>query len=102
MPTAPEPSSTPDDVYKLFIDTLATETSSSPTAQSVAAEGHFAHATGHEPLNHFVASLAAEQRQLLADMLRDEREAAIHDVLALLSWFIHCQGVELTYRGKAM
>ena len=102
MPRVPDSFWTPADVYKLFIDTLATETSDSVRARLVAADGYFSHATEHEPLDRFVARLSPDQRQLLAEMLRNERQAAIHDVLALLSWLIQCHDVDLTFRGEAM
>jgi hypothetical protein len=35
-------------------------------------------------------------------MLTHERESAIHDVLATLTWWIDCRDVGLTYQGAAM
>jgi hypothetical protein len=35
-------------------------------------------------------------------MLREERSGAVHDVLALLTWWIQCWDVPLTYRGEPM
>ncbi|MGB7330846.1 MAG: DUF6547 family protein, partial [Terriglobales bacterium] len=43
-----------------------------------------------------------EQRLQLAQMLHDERIAGIHDVLAVLSWWVVARGVGFTFRGEPM
>jgi len=43
-----------------------------------------------------------KQRQMLAQMLHAERVAAIHDVLAVLTWWVLTRGVGLTFRGEPM
>lgn len=35
-------------------------------------------------------------------MLQEERDGAIHDVLAGLTWWIDCQEVGFTFRGESM
>jgi hypothetical protein len=59
-------------------------------------------APGHEEENRFVAGLNRSQRATLAKMLTVERQAAIHDVLAELTWWITVRDVGLTYRGRSM
>ena len=39
---------------------------------------------------------------MLARMLHAERVAAIHDVLAVLTWWIVARGVGFTFRGETM
>jgi hypothetical protein len=39
---------------------------------------------------------------LLSEMLQEERDGAIHDVLAALTWWITARGVGLTFRGQPM
>jgi hypothetical protein len=52
--------------------------------------------------NPFIKSLSTEQRQMLAQMLHAERVAAIHDALAVLTWWVLARGVGLTFRGEPM
>jgi len=47
-------------------------------------------------------SLTGNQRKLLADMLHHERNGAIHDVLAALTWWLSCCNVGLTFCGEPM
>jgi hypothetical protein len=52
--------------------------------------------------NDLVRGLTSEQRDVLAEILTHERESAIHDVLAALTWWIDCREVGLTYQGQPM
>jgi len=101
MPQNPEPSR-PVDAYKAIIDQLVNETRRGGGAFQVADKGVFSKAPAHHRFNAFVASLSPDQRKLLADMLQDERDGAIHDLLAVLSWWIGCRDVGLTFKGQAM
>jgi hypothetical protein len=55
-----------------------------------------------EVFNSFVQSLSTEHRQMLAQMLHAERSATIHDVLAVLSWWVEAGKVGFTFRGESM
>jgi hypothetical protein len=101
MPPAPEPSR-PVDAYKAIIDQLVGETRRGGAGFQVADKGIFSKAPAHRRFNGFIASLSADQRALLADMLQEERDGAIHDLLAVLSWWIDCHDVGLTFKGQAM
>jgi len=37
---------------------------------------------------------------MLAELLLDERAGAVFDALAVLSWWIECHDVGLTFKGK--
>jgi hypothetical protein len=97
----PEPT-TPADAYKAIIDQLVNETSHGLSERLVRGSGIYSKAPSEEAANAFVRSLTPEQRNLLADMLRHERTGAIHDVLAVLSWWLSCGGVGLTFHGQPM
>jgi hypothetical protein len=92
----------PIDAYKAMIDQLVNETSHGLSERLVLEEGVWTKAPDEEPVNAFVRSLSSEQRQMLARMLRDERTGTIHDVLALLTWWLLARGVGLTFRGEPM
>jgi hypothetical protein len=92
----------PVDAYKAIIDELVSETSHGVSEMLVVQEGIFSRTVGNELLNGFVQSLSTEHRQILARMLYAERTAAIHDVLAVLTWWLHAGEVGLTFRGEPM
>lgn len=94
--------SRPIDAYQAIIDQLAGETSYGVSERLVAQEGIFSRASGDLPFNSFVQSLSNEQRKILAKMLHAERSAAIHDVLAVLSWWLQVGGLGFTFQGKSM
>lgn len=90
----------PIDAYKAIVDQLVTETSFGVSERLVAQEGIFSKAPNERAFNSFVQSLSDEQRELLAKMLHAERTAAIHDVLAVLSWWVQARGLGFTFRGE--
>jgi hypothetical protein len=91
----------PVEVYKQIIDQLV-ERSPSLGARLVAEQGIYSKAPALQHTNELVRSLTPEQRALLAEMLNHERQGAIHDVLAALTWWIDCRSVGLTYEGQPM
>ena len=94
--------SRPIDAYKAMIDQLVTETSQSVHQRLIAEKGVWLKKSDEEAANALVRSLTDEQRRILGRMLHDERTGAIHDVLAVLTWWILTRGVGLTFRGEAM
>ena len=94
--------SRPVDAYKAIIDQLVTETSHGVPEKLVVQEGIFSRAPDDGVFNLFVQSLSTEQRALLARMLHAERTSSIHDVLAVLSWWLEAGEVALTFRGESM
>lgn len=101
MPQNPEPSR-PIDAYMGMIDQLVSETRTGGAGFQVIDKGIFSKAPAHRRFNEFIASLSPDQRKLLADMLQDERDGAIHDLLAVMSWWIDCRGVGFTFQGEMM
>lgn len=101
MPRTSEPSC-PSDAYKAIIDQLVNETRHYGTAARVSQKGIFSNAPAHGAFNEFIASLSADQRELLSRMLQEERDSAIHDVLAQLTWWIITRGVGLIFKGQPM
>jgi len=92
---------TPVEVYKQILDQLV-ERSPSLGARLVTEEGIYSKAPAYQHTNDLVRALTPEQRIVLAEILTHERESAIHDVLASLTWWIDCREVGLTYQGKPM
>lgn len=92
----------PIEAYKAIIDQLVTETSHGVNERLVREQGIFRGARDEPGVHSFVESLTTEQRSTLAQMLYAERTAAIHDVLAVFTWWIVTREVGLTFRGEAM
>jgi hypothetical protein len=92
----------PIDAYKQIIDQLVSETSQGVREKAVVRETAFPELSDDPVFNPFIKSLSTEQRQMLAQMLHAERVAAIHDVLAVLTWWVLARGVGLTFRGEPM
>lgn len=92
----------PIDTYMAIIDQLVSETSHGVSERLVAEDGIWSRAPREDAANEFVRSLSTDQRRMLARMLHKERTGAIHDVLALLTWWILTQDVALTFRGEPM
>jgi hypothetical protein len=94
--------SRPIDAYKEIIDQLVTETSRGVNERLVVREEGFAETSDSRIFNPLLNALSAEQRQMLAQMLHAERISAIHDVLAVLSWWVDARKAGLTFRGEPM
>jgi hypothetical protein len=93
---------TPIDAYKAIIDQLLNETRRLGSSEHVAKSSIFSKAPAHRVFNDFIGSLNQPQRKLLANMLQEERDGAIHDVLAALTWWVISRGVGLTFHGEPM
>jgi len=94
--------SRPIEAYKQIIDQLVTETSHGVREKAVVRETAFPDLSDDRVFNPFIKSLSTGQRQMLAQMLHAERVAAIHDALAVLTWWVLARGVGLTFRGEPM
>ena len=68
----------------------------------MAQRSYFSKAPAHARFNEFIRKLSPEDRELLAEMLQAERDGAIHDVLAALTWWLTARDVEMTFRGEPM
>jgi uncharacterized protein DUF6547 len=93
---------TPLDAYKAIIDQLVNETRLSGPGSRVTERGIFSNAPAHQEYNAFIQSLSPEHRVVLARMLSESRDGAIHDVLAALTWWMTTRDVGLTFRGEPM
>jgi hypothetical protein len=94
--------SSPIDAYKEIIDQLVTETSNGVNERLVVREGGFLETSDSRVFNPFLRSLSTEQRQMLAQILHAERISAIHDVLAVLTWWVNAREAGFTFRGEPM
>jgi hypothetical protein len=95
-------SSRPVDAYKALVDQLVNETTSSVTQQVVTERGSFPETADSAVFNSLVHALTPEQRRLLGEMLLQERCAAIHDVLAVLTYWVSVKGLAFTFQGQPM
>ncbi len=102
MEKIPEDDMNPSQAYKKIIDNLVNEVLPRGYGEFVEKKGKFSAAPEHKEFNQFINTLNTEQRLLLSKMLSEERDATIHDVLAELSWWIDCEEVGLTLKGKPM
>ncbi len=93
---------TPMDAYKAIIDQLVAETRLLGSSGHVANKAFFSMVPAHGRFNEFIQRLSPEDRTLLSQMLHEERDGAIHDVLAALTWWITARQVGLTFRGEPM
>jgi hypothetical protein len=93
---------TPIAAYKAIIDQLVKETTFGVHERLLRETGKYSTAPADAKANEFVASLNHHQRELFATVLRQERVGAIHDVLAVLTWWLLCREVGLTFRGAPM
>lgn len=50
----------------------------------------------------FLTSLTKKQREMIALMLLEERESVIHDILAMLTWRIDGNDLQLMWKGEPM
>lgn len=91
---------TPLEAYKQIIDDLVER---SPSVLAKRVRQNIAFPTGSQPeFNGLLASLSAEQREVFASLLTEERQGGVHDVLAQLTWWISTRHVALTFRGSPM
>lgn len=93
---------TPLEIYRAIIDQLAEETRVQGAGSYLARSGRFSNAPDHEEFNTYLQALDDADRKLIAEMLESERNSAIHDALALLTWWIDCSDVTLCVHGDEM
>ena len=93
----------PIEVYKKIIDDLVDRTPSI-SGRLIAEDGVYSRGQGEfgKRMNAFVKRLSTEDRALLLEMLNSERQGAIGDVLAMLTWWITCHGLSLSVHGKPL
>lgn len=65
-------------------------------------DGWYSNDPNEAELDAFARALTPKQRKLLSRMLLQERDDTIHDVLALLTWWIRIRDVGLSFRGEPM
>jgi carboxymethylenebutenolidase len=67
----------------------------SPAARKLRDEAH----QRNEHINHFLAELTAEQREILADIVQEARDSGIHDTLVYINDSINLSGLRLSVNG---
>lgn len=92
---------TPKEIYKNIIDCLV-KRSYPLSSKLILKDSIFSKSIEKVKYNDFVLNLKGDQKNLLAEMMHLERQSAIHDVLAELTWWIECKDVTICYKGKEM
>ena len=88
--------------YKNFIDSLVFGylSISVPITQLVEREEFSPEDTKNDQWLQFLSGLTREQRDLIASNLLKERRATIHDLLAQLTYWIDCAGMQIMRNGE--
>ena len=90
-------------MYREIIDQLVNETRTNSAYSKRASENQpFPVESEQFEFNELLISLTTEQRVLLSKVLLQERNSSIHDVLAVLSWWVECRSVGLSLNGQLM
>jgi hypothetical protein len=89
---------TANETYRAFIDALV-EAAPSLTARKVRDGGALA---AGAPANDLVSRLSQADRATLAALLDAERSAAVHDVLARLTWWLDTGRIAWSAGGAPM
>lgn len=97
---------TPREAYRRFIDECVNQTPG-VTAQRIVEHGHVAPYPQDEfpeqiEYNELVASLEPKQREVLARLCNSERQNAMHDVLACLTWWLDCGGISMQFNNEPL
>ncbi|GAB3538106.1 hypothetical protein GCM10027343_03010 [Noviherbaspirillum agri] len=85
--------------YEKIIDSLV-ERRESVTATRVRAGELWLATAENARFNALIQSLSEEQRALVAELLQSERDAGIHDCLAVLSELMNLQDLRFAVHGK--
>lgn len=86
------------ELYKAFIDGLVAR-KDSVSAQWVRENG-FPQIYDNKIKNDFLTTLTPKQREVLAEMLLEEKIAGIHDTLAYINEMMDLEGLELRQDGE--
>jgi hypothetical protein len=98
------------DVYKDFIDRIVGLAQSNVTTRRIRQNGHSERTNeADRPLTPpeaarkaLVQSLTPEARQVLEEMLQDQRESALHDLLSMIEEEISAGSLEIISKGTAL
>ena len=92
------------DAYKSFIDELVSCAKERGGGPRLAELGNLIleSKADEKAFKKLFSQLSSSQRDLLVRVLQNERQGAIHDVLAALTWQIDCNGFALTFHGEPM
>jgi hypothetical protein len=94
---------TPLEAYQAIIDGLVRETRAhSVKATRVETNELFPERSAGARHNEFLRTLTPDQRKNVAELIREERDGAIHDVLAALTWWMTARDLQLTWGGQPM
>ena len=91
----------PIEAYKAIIDELVDRTDGLHE-KMIRKHGQFSKCPADEAKNEFVQSLSKRQRVLLAEMIRGERENAIHATLVTFTEWVDLEGLAFTFNGEPM
>lgn len=98
------------ELYKSLIDHIVETVQSCVTANRIRAWGHservntddLPYGPQEERRVVLFAALSDEQREIVADLLEDERQGAAHDSAALFEWLTTSQDLRITWHGQVL
>jgi hypothetical protein len=88
--------------YRSLIDAAVEQARGADLSDRIEKKLSYSKAPTHRRFNAFIRSLTADQRRLLADLLREERRGTIHNIFAHWTWWIVCKGLGFTLNKKPM
>lgn len=92
---------TPLSEYKKFITDLV-KRQPSVIARAIRENGHLYPLERNQELNHLLAQLSSEQREIIAQLVQRSRDGGIHDTLAYLADEINLGGLRLSRNGMEL
>ena len=92
---------TPLSEYKKFITDLV-KRQPSVIARAIRENGHLYPLERNQELNHLLAQLSSEQREIIAQLVQRSRDGGIHDTLVYLADEINLGGLRLSRNGMEL
>lgn len=86
--------------YKNFIDGLAAR-KNGVVSKWILGKG-FPETEDNRAYNELLASLSAEQKEVLAKLVQMERLGGMHDTLAYMNEMLDCDGLVLSQNGETL
>lgn len=87
--------------YMTIIDELVS-LSNKRGYKNISEKGIYSKAVGSEKYNDLIQNLSVDEREILIDLLMETQVEAIHSVLASLSWWIDCKGLNLHQENEKL
>jgi len=91
----------PKEYRRYFVDGFV-EQSSSIGCQLISKEGIYSKANSDQWINDVISSLSSEQIKAVKEIIKQERDCALHDALVFLDEELHLNDTQILHKGKPM